>query len=120
MRRLLILFLALTALSCQNTNPEKGSGGKDADHHVQLSSTSIVDSAKSILDQSFLLKSKLLKGKISQAELTEQNKALMIHYNVLFQSLSANDTLTLFKYREMKQSKLNEQLIKISEKRKWE
>ncbi len=115
----MLLPLVMIA-ACQNTNPEKGTGGNHVEEKTVLSNKSIVDSAKSVLDQSFALHQQLQKGKITDADFEKQNASLMVHFESLNESLSPADTLIIKEYKEERERVLAEQNKKNNSSGIWE
>ena len=120
MRIKFLLPVVFLGIACHNTNPEQGSGGKKVDKQTILSSSGIVDSAKSIIDQSVALKQQLNHGKISEADFQKRNTSLMATYKVLFGSLSPADTLSVSKHRLIKEKEILQDSTKKAQTQKWE
>jgi hypothetical protein len=120
MRIILALPIALLAMACHNTNPEKGTGGNKVDKQVTLSNDAIVDSTKALLDQSFELDQKHIDGMISTTEYDQNKKSLMTTFNVLYKSLSPADTLKVTEYRIQKEATIKEDSTKKTKASRWE
>lgn len=112
--------MLLLVAGCHNTNPEKGSGGKKVEKHTVLSSSSIVDSAKSILNQSFLLRKSLAAGKINRTDFERQDSELMYNFKKIYGSLSPKDTLLIHQFRLKKEEEILLNPQKNNDTRKWE
>ena len=115
-----MLPVLLVALGCHNTNPEQGSGGKKVEKQTTLSNSAIIDSAKSILNQSFELQKKQQNGAITDAEFNQKNSSLMTTYNVLYKGLSPEDTLKVFQYRSQMEQEALKNGSKNTNTHKWE
>lgn len=115
-----LLPILLLVAGCHNTNPEKGSGGKKVEKHTTLSSSSIVDSAKSILNQSFQLRKRLVAGKITKTDFQRQDSELMYTFQKIYGSLSPKDTMIIHQFRVEKEEELLLNPQKNNDTRKWE
>jgi len=115
-----LLPVLLLAAGCHNTNPEKGSGGNKVDERTVLSSYSIVDSAKSILNQSLQLRKSLAAGKINRADFQRQDSALTYTFQKIYGSLSPKDTSIIHQFRMEKEEELLLNPKKDNDTRKWE
>jgi len=120
MRIILAFPIALLAIACHNTNPEKGSGGNRVDKQVTLSNDAIVDSTKALLDQSFELDKKHINDIISSTEYNQKKKSLMTTYTVLYKSLAPADTLKVNEYRIKKEATIKQDSTKKTKASRWE
>jgi len=105
--------LLLFSIGCHNSNPNQGSGGNRVEKQTTLSSSGIMDSTKSLINQSIALKKELKEGKISRAAFEKTNSDLMTSYHTLYNSLSPADTLIITEYKKQKEKEVLQDSLKI-------
>ncbi|MDN3587542.1 hypothetical protein QWY86_12740 [Pedobacter aquatilis] len=112
MKSRLMLLPLLFMIACHNTNPEKGSGGNRVEEQTVLGSKSIVDSAKSVLDQSYTLRNEFENGLIGEKEFQKASETLNITFQSFYGSLSPADTMEIHQYRLAKEASLQKKAAK--------
>ncbi|WP_316806803.1 hypothetical protein [Pedobacter agri] len=113
-------MIVLFGIGCHNTNPEQGAGGIKVDEPVTLSNDAIVDSTKALIDQKYALQKKLSEGKITETAYNEQNTMIKNTFKVLFNSLSAADTLKIATYQKERAMAAEKDSIKSNKAPRWE
>ncbi len=114
-----MLIPLIFTVACNNTSPNRGSGGNHVEDHTTLGTHAIVDSAKAIIDQSFLLQEKLESGKITDSAFAKQHSALLLHYESIHQGLSPADRSTIYQYKLEREAEFQKRTKKTNAQ-KWE
>ncbi|MFC3560313.1 hypothetical protein [Pedobacter jamesrossensis] len=115
-----IVPLSIFGIGCHNSNSNKGSRVDKVKKRITLSSSGIIDSTRSILNQPIALKKKLKEGKISNAEFKKTNSDLMATYLALYNSLSPADALIMTQYKIQKEKEVLKNSLKNTNAPRWE